>query len=430
MYTTNALRNRLKYLRDTEENPAVAGKKFIGELYEQLGIRKRIEGSDVLEEHYGEDGNRAKVPGTVSARDFSIADLSEMIHGREEHERRFNPERTTGLDVLEAGVGQDPRSLLNSSIYDASIAGLIEAEVLSDYDGEPLIGLDMVQTRNTNKNGQYLKGLYGDGGLKADLTRRPNEPHSRGEITDRKVKTPETVEKSRAIDLTKEAIYFDETGDLLDAAASVRDTILFDKNDQILRGLLGITNTYNYNDVAYNTFLTSGAWINDQVNPFTDHNDIDDAIELFTKLTHPATERPISMASEAMTVLHDPRKESQWSIHTSSTQLRQTNSGTQVITNQKVESIRNIKARYSSARVRQLLQNEGSMSETNAIATWFCGNPMKAFAWMQNWPLQVETVRATEYDMIDRGLYASYFANQRGTLAVLDPRFWHRQRNA
>lgn len=425
-HTAAQLRNRLKHLRGSLPLPQ-AHKQFRDEFYCQLGIRQRVEGTDSVEEVRDDLGRRTRAKGAYDPREFSLADAAEAVFGHEGMRTQFG--RPGEVDALEAAAAQDPSTLQQVSLYNQMIAGLVEAEILKDYDEPEFIADKLIPTKNTKKNGGKRIGLYGAKGKDENLERKPGQPHQRADITARYIKTPETVEKAQAIDVLKETVYFDLTGDVLDQAQSIRLTLKYEREEDMLRTILGIDNSFHENGVGYNTFQTSAPWINDHVNPLVDFNDIDDAIELFTKMRHPHTGRVYGMSSDAMIVIHDPRKESLWATHTQATELRQTtNTNNQTISGQ-TQQVRSIRNRYSSAIARDLLVASG-LSEANAIGAWFGGRPEQAFEWQENWPLEVVSAPATNYDMIDRGLYASFFANYRGSMAVIDPRKWLRNKNA
>jgi len=46
---------------------------------------------------------------------------------------------------------------------------------------------------------------------------------------------------------------------------------------------------------------------------------------------------------------------------------------------------------------------------------------------MQNYPLTVQQAAPNQYEMLDRGIVASYFANERGIPSVWSP--WHTVKN-
>jgi glycosyltransferase involved in cell wall biosynthesis len=61
----------------------------------------------------------------------------------------------------------------------------------------------------------------------------------------------------------------------------------------------GVTNTYNRNGTTYNTYLTSGAWINNQVNALTDWTSIEKAELLIEAFKQIKTDKKLVVVGDA-----------------------------------------------------------------------------------------------------------------------------------
>jgi hypothetical protein len=68
-----------------------------------------------------------------------------------------------------------------------------------------------------------------------------------------------------------------------------------------------------------------------------------------------------------------------------------------------------------------------NLSQANADDYWWAFESGKAFRYMQNYPLSVSQAAPNQYEMLDRGIVAAYFANERGVPSVWSP--WHIVRN-
>ena len=55
--------------------------------------------------------------------------------------------------------------------------------------------------------------------------------------------------------------------------------------------------------------------------------------------------------------------------------------------------------------------------------SWFLGNPRKAFAYMENWPLTTVQAPTNSHDEFHRDIVAQYKASERGATATLEPRY-------
>ena len=74
---------------------------------------------------------------------------------------------------------------------------------------------------------------------------------------------------------------FDQTDDVLNQANKVGEELGLRKEIEGFRLISGVDHPYNYNGASYNTYLTSGNWINDHVCILQDWTDINLVNELF-----------------------------------------------------------------------------------------------------------------------------------------------------
>ena len=64
-----------------------------------------------------------------------------------------------------------------------------------------------------------------------------------------------------------------------------------------------------------------------------------------------------------------------------------------------------------------------ALSQANTNKYWWMMEAGKSFKYMQNFPLAVTQAPPNQYQMIDTGTVATYFASERGIPAVMSP--WH-----
>ena len=68
-----------------------------------------------------------------------------------------------------------------------------------------------------------------------------------------------------------------------------------------------------------------------------------------------------------------------------------------------------------------------NLNQANSDGLWFMMEAGKSFKYMQNFPLTVTQAAPNQYEMLDRGIVATYFANERGIPSVWSP--WHTVKN-
>lgn len=394
--------------------------KFVQHVREQVGLMKRDD-EGALVESLDEHGNPALAKSRISPYEFSLKELAHAIGGAAFVES-FDPnEGADAVALLEAGPGLDPTAMLNINTFSAATAGLLEAQVMEKFKLATYIGDELVEVRPTRLNGQKMIGTSGVTGNSMDLERKPNQPHPRTTIGERWVNTPELSEKALAIEVSQEAVFYDLTGEVLDTAAGVGERLGYERELTILRLFAGITNSYSYKGTSYNTYQAATPWINSHQNVLVDYDNLDEALELFGRMRDPETNREINLM-DVPTIVHDPRRESLWHRVTNAVEQRETTNSNTVTIATPPPSVSGYK-RLSSYVLRNLIEDELSLTTDQAKDRWWIGNPKRAFKWMEAWPLRVRQASANEYVMLDRGLIAAYFANYRGVGAVLEPRY-------
>ena len=60
---------------------------------------------------------------------------------------------------------------------------------------------------------------------------------------------------------------------------------------------------------------------------------------------------------------------------------------------------------------------------TSSATTWFIGNPMQAFAYMENWPITTIEAPSNSHDEFHFDIVRQWRVSERGAAAVLEPRY-------
>lgn len=405
--------------------------------------------------HKNSAGNSVIANRKLRPEQFSIQELAEAIVGpawrtyfdpgsnlmsrhtssRAVVEQRF-PGQTQAL-FESTGTGIDPTAFANINAFSAVVGGLIEVKILEAFANPALIAESLMPAEATKLNGQKVIGVnrLGDKGKK----RNPGEPHQRAQFGERWIETPETRENALAVDILKETVFFDLTGDLLNVASSVGEELAYRKELECIDAFLGVTNTFKYSGTAYDTYRTTKTigYLNDFVNPLWDWTSVQAANMKFAKMEDPSTGKRLLITPN--TILVNPGKAATAALILGSTMTdRRTPasiSDTQATTNQL--SISSTPGNPYSGQYTVIssplvemrcLDADGlnySQDQTNDL--WFLYESSKTFRYMQNYPLTVLQAAPNQYEMIDKGIIASYFANERGIPSVWSP--WHIVRN-
>src|SRR5208283_765162 len=162
-------------------------------------------------------------------------------------------------------------------------------------------------------NGERIPGvaLPRDAGEDFVEAEEMDELHYVG-FTEEYVQTPATTKRQLGIAITKEAIFFDRTGLVLDRAAYVGTLLGLRKEKNLILVLIGAINTFQEKRtgdsaaVSLKTYYAAddnGRWINHiDGNPLNDWTNINVAEQTFSQVTDPNTGEPIILPSRRVLI--------------------------------------------------------------------------------------------------------------------------------
>jgi hypothetical protein len=420
--------------------------RFVTEMRQGLGL-SNAQGSD-----YKDNANNKRLgERTWKPEDFSLRELAEGLLGSawrimfDDSQRGTLAKMTAARSLVEQGAGLmestgfglDPTAFLNINTFTSVVGGLIEVKILESFQNPQLIADTLAPAEPTKLNGQKIIGLQSMG----DLARKrlPGESHTRAQFGERWVQTPETRENALAVDVLKEAVFFDLTSDVLNMASSVGDALAYRKELEVIDSVIGVTNNFNYNGTAYNTYQTSKTlgYLNDISNPMTDWTSFQADVLQFMRVEDPHTGKRIMIQPNTILVL--PAKIATANMILNATAIeRRTGAGasTPQTTSNPLFAAQGAANPYGGQfqivtspllEVRALAADGLNLAQNVADEYWWMMQSGKSFKYMQNYPLTISQAAPNQYEMLDKGIVASYFANERGIPAIVSP--WHVLRN-
>lgn len=421
-------------------DPRHGATKFVRTLREAIGIQYRDRGSAKLAPSL--NPNRRATPETFAGSGFEP--IHRAIFGSKERAEEMICNRgrykTGSASLLEAGdMAVQPSQFIDISAWDATVGGLIEAKIIEGFETPEFIGekITKIDARKTNGGKVIGVGRIGD---KAEVI-APGQAHPRVQFTERYITVAAFDKRGLGIEVTKEAAFFDLSGQVLKNAQALGREIMLRKEKRIFNMIIGATNPYNYGGVGYNTYLTSGNWVNDQSNQLADYTNVNLAMYLFSRMKDQESQQIVTIRPDA--ILYPPFLDPTVDIVTNAKTVEPLTGGSGSVYNQGTRTLANnitdyygrplsSLKRFSSGILQQQLEDstEGlNQSATNARLYWWLFDSERAFGYMENWPLTVTTAPANDYVMADHDLVLAAFANERGTPFVLDPRYVVRNKN-
>jgi hypothetical protein len=353
----------------------------------------------------------ALMEGEIKPHEFSLAALFDTFveDGRTVRES-FNPHyQGHGVPLLEA-----PDAV--STSHFSNITGqLVFATVLEAWNNPMLIGNDLCTTIRTQFDGEKLPGIGGIGDQAEAIGEAQQYPLAG--LSEEWIETPPTIKRGMIVPVTKEAIFFDRTGLVLDRASEVGTFIAINKEKRILDMALGLTTSYRRNGGAaqatYGDTHTQGDFDNVAAsNALVDYTDIENALLLFDGMTDPNTGEPIIVNPNTIVVPTALSMTLDRIVNSTAVQVGSTTSAT-VPVHQSPNPLRGRFNVKSNAYVK---------ARTSSASTWFIGDFKKAFAYMENWPATVTQAPQNSHDEFHRDIAAQYKVSERGAAAVREPR--------
>lgn len=357
--------------------------------------------------------------GHLRPQEFSLRQLAEaMIPDGAEWVRMLSPVHKSGqMSLLEAGG-----TAVDTAAFRNVTGQLIFSKIKADYNTPAMVMSRLVPDVPTSLDGEKIPGTTQIGD-QAEVV-APGKDFPTVGFSEDYQETPQTTKRGLICAVTKEAVFFDRMNLVLQQAGKVGEWLAVNKEKRLIDLLIGQTNNYKWRGTNYNTYATSGAWINRKSsNPLTNWENVDAADQLWANMTDPFTGEPITIMGKQIVCMPANAKRGRMILNATAVNYGDITTGTG---NQTVGANPLAGSSFTlaeSALAYSRLQSQRSISASNAAKYWYYGDFAKAFAYMQNWPLTVVQAPANNDDEFDRDVVAKFKASERGAAAVMDPRF-------
>lgn len=297
----------------------------------------------------------------------------------------------------------------------ANITGqLVFSAILEGYRNPDYLWPSLARNIPTTLNGEKIAGITALGDNAEQILE--GDPYPYVGIGEEWIETPETRKWGLIVPITKEAVFFDRTGILVERAQAVGDALSIRKEKEVLDVATGQNDIYSYRGTngisVYGDSSGSHDWDNLAAsNGLVDWTDIETAELLFDGMTDPNTGEPMIIQPKVLLVPTALKHTARRIVNATEVQTvdNQTNAATIRFTGP------NPGAGYN------ILTNAWVKDRTSSATTWFFGDFMKAFAWMENWSIRVER-QTDDKDTFERDILVKFKASERGRCAVIEPR--------
>ena len=356
----------------------------------------------------------ALAEGELSCHEFSLRELAEAFMGHD-WVRSLDQAGVSGLQLLEAG------DAIDVTAYSNITGQLAYSAILEGYQEVGFIGGQLTRTIPTKLSGEKIPGigkLTGDAEAIGDGMPFPTV----GDAAEDYIETPETTKRGLIVAVTKEAIFFDRTGLLIDRCNKVGERLGLNKEKRVLDTILGITNSYSWRGTSYNTFQAATPWINSKSGvELVDWTDIEAAELLLEDMTDPDTGEPILIGGRQLLVMGAKLFTARRILNATEIDYG-TRSASAPITKSANPLLGMDIPIFSSPLAKARLVTSG-VSASDAAKYWYYGDFKKAFAYMENWPITVVQAPDNSEAEFNQDIILRFKASERGVCAVYDPRY-------
>lgn len=376
--------------------------------YRELRRRYDLDGPAKTVQHLQE----ALQEQTLRPEDFSLRDLAEgLIPDGREWVRSLDPRSGMGGPVLESSDGVDATAFQNVT------AQVIHSKILEAYTQESFVASRLVDTVRTRFDGEKLPGATRISDAADEVG--PGMPYPNLGFGEDYVETPQTTKHGFIVPVTREAIFFDRTNLVLSRAAEVGEVLGLNKEKRLLDLIVGVTNTYKHNGVAYDTYQASAPWVNVlSGNELVDWTSVDAAEQLFAEMLDPATGEPVLLHATTALVMPAYRHAAHRTFNATEIAYAPSGGQTTTVAANPLGSYRVEESRLAYRRVVA-----SGVTAADAKKWWFLGDFRRAFAYMENWPITVTQAPLGSEADFTNDIVLRFKASERGAAAVINPRY-------
>lgn len=317
---------------------------------------------------------------------------------------------------------------IDSTAFPSATGVLIAAKVIEAYENVPRIGDMLVTPMPSRLKSERIVGFTALEGAQEVPEAMPYQDSS---FTEKYV-TTETAKKGRLLSITEEAIYFDQTGQIMMRAGRIGEATAQEREKTILSGIVdvgsaaaGYKDVYRPSGTAGTLYLAGNTNLLATATPLVDWTDIDETLQYHA--TNVRDDRAIAAEREPIlwmpnTLLVARRLLGTASRILSATEHRSqpgaTDASNVLISGNPLQSVLPGLRVLSSPLIDFFSTVTGSRYDD--ARDWFLGDFAKDFIWQEIWPLQTFRAPAMNEDQFNRDVIARFKVRYYGGVAAID----------
>lgn len=348
----------------------------------------------------------------IRPSDFSLAELFDAaVPNGFELRREMDPAMSNSFrsPALESAIGavqnSDFSSLTGQIVYSQTLEGFN----LPEFIGDRLFKI--VPSQFEHEKVPRMGIPHAENGLEV----KEKEAYPYAGMSSFFVDTPDTIKRGIILAITKEALFFDRTGRLLDEAREIGRTIGLDRELRMLDVALGLVDVYKPNgNSAEATYQSSGSRTNVKAsNALVDWTDVEAVELLFDDINDPVTGQPIDVTPNQIVVPKGLRKTADYLVNQTTTF---SNARSRSATGAAEPSYANPTDNYEVLSSPYVKNKQGNQT------TWYEGEFQRAFVYMENYGLSTVPAPQGIDAEFNRDIVQQFKSSERGAAGVLEPR--------
>ncbi len=253
------------------------------------------------------------------------------------------------------------------------------------------------------------------------------QPYPYSGLSEQYVDTPPPLKRGHIVSLTMESLIADRTGQILQRANTVTNSLRINKEKRVLDTALGITTSWKRNSSsATGTYLDSTTKPHDfdnlaASNALADWTDVEAALLLFDGMTDPDIGEPITVVPTTVVVPSGLLMTAARILNATFVDER---TGVALAAGATTDSDRTTRASNPvGAMALTTLSNAYVASRVGNSTTWFVGDFAKAFRYMEVRPITMVQAPTNNEMEFTRDIVEQFKVNEYGVPAVVEPRY-------
>lgn len=302
---------------------------------------------------------------------------------------------------------------VKSTDFEYLMHRMLSGQVLREYDMADMIGDSLATMMTSRFRSERIPGISGLG----DAAEQVDEgmPYPLVGVGSNYVDTPPTVKRGMIVPITREAVFFDQTGVLVERCRQVAKWMRLNKEKRIIQVATGAVNNWSYNGTAYNTYQNGGGseLFDNTVgsNTLTSGASLTAAEQLMSVLTDPMTGEYIDVSGLRTILVGTITLRDAALKIVGATEVRElTNSGNTITIG------RNIKTGYS-------VLYSPYVADYADANHWFLGDFKRAFRYRANWGIETDTAGGSSDDAFSNDIVLKFKVSEMASAEVNEPRY-------